>query len=299
MKHFELKEKVPVNGFEGWYTRFTDEDKNINIAVIFAKTTYHKDPHGFIQIYDGIRKNNDYFRFDLSEFKATDEGVFLKDNHLSLTQMSIDVGDYQFQISWSKPVQNTYKSAMGFLERLPLETFQEVVLMQASFQGTFSYQDKALKVQGKAYMEKTYGRKFPRTWFWLQANHFREPSLSISMSGGHVPTLFLRPFGFFVLLYTADKTYRFATYNLARFKYRVLRDAYIMEVKKGRYYLHVEVRNHAPVTLVGPKDQGDMSLPVYECINATTTITLQKNKKTILHDTSEWAGFEWMMKGAS
>jgi hypothetical protein len=71
-----------------------------------------------------------------------------------------------------------------------------------------------------------------------------------------------------------------------------------MRVKKGRLTLTVKVYDHQPVELVGPKDAGDMSLPVYECINANTTITLQKNKQIILSDKSLYAGFEWMMKGA-
>lgn len=298
MKHFELKDKVKKNGFEGWYTRLTDPSKGVNIAVIFAKTTYHKDPHGFIQIYDGTLKVNHYFRYSLSDFKATDDGVYLNDNHLSLKAMQITAGDYAFDITFAKPVQNTYKSAMGFLEKLPLETFQEVVLMQAEFKGTFSFQGHTQPLTGKSYMEKTYGKKFPKTWFWLQANHFHDQALSISMSGGHVPTLFLRPFGFFVLLYTKDKTYRFATYNFSRFKPFVHDDHVEMSVKKGRLTLTVKVYDHQPVELVGPKDAGDMSLPVYECINAKTTITLQKNKQIILSDESLYAGFEWMMKGA-
>jgi hypothetical protein len=298
MKHFELKDKVKKNGFEGWYTRLTDPTKGVNIAVIFAKTTYYKDPHGFIQIYDGTLKVNHYFRFLLSDFKATEDGVYLKDNHLSLKTMTIKAGDYAIDVHFAKPVQNSYKSAMGFLEKLPLETFQEVVLMQAEFKGTLIFKGQTQTLIGKSYMEKTYGKKFPKTWFWLQANHFHDSALSISMSGGHVPTLFLRPFGFFVLLYTQDKTYRFATYNFSRFRSSVHDDHVEMRVKKGRLTLTVRVYDHHPVELVGPKDAGDMSLPVYECINANTKITLEKNKKVIFSDESRYAGFEWMMKGA-
>jgi len=297
MKHFELKEKVPHNGFEGWYTRITDPKKGVNIAVIFAKTTYHKDPHGFIQIYDGTEKTNDYFRFDLTAFKATDEGVYLNNNHLSLQKMHIQAGSYDLDVTFSKPVHNAYKSAMGFLEKLPLETFQEVVLMEANFDGTLTFKGEKKTIQGKAYMEKTYGKKFPKTWFWLQANHFSKKGLALSMSGGHVPTLFFRPFGFFVLISTPDKVYRFATYNFAKFKSATNGDKVIFNIKKGRYHLTVEVTDHQPIKLVGPKDQGDMSLPVYECINAKTTLTLKKSNQVILEDASMYAGFEWMMKG--
>lgn len=298
MKHFALKDKVPHNGFEGWYTRITDVDHHINIAVIFAKTTYHRDPHGFIQIYDGHRKTNDYFRYELADFKATDEGVYLKDNHLSLHHMNIQAGDYHLDIAFSKPIHNQFKSAMGFLEKLPLETFQEVVLMEAEFTGWVKLSKQETHVQGKAYMEKTYGKKFPKTWFWLQANHFSTRGLALSMSGGHVPTLFFRPFGYFVLLSTPHKVYRFATYNLARFKSHEDGPKVIFNIKRGAYHLLIEVTDHQPIELVGPKDHGEMNLPVYECINAKVKLVLKKSNQIILEDESSYAGFEWMMKGA-
>lgn len=298
MKHFALKEKVPVNGFEGWYTRITDVDHDINIAVIFAKTTYHRDPHGFIQIYDGHRKTNQYFRYQLADFKATDAGVYLKDNHLSLRQMNIHAGDYHFDIEFSKPIHNQFKSAMGFLEKLPLETFQEVVLMEAQFSGRVVISQQETEVQGKAYMEKTYGKKFPKTWFWLQANHFLTRGLALSMSGGHVPTLFFRPFGFFVLISTPQKVYRFATYNLARCQSYEDDAKVIFDIKRGAYHLHLEVTDHQPIALVGPQDHGEMNLPVDECINAKVKLILKKFNRIILEDSSSYAGFEWMMKGA-
>ena len=56
------------------------------------------------------------------------------------------------------------------------------------FSGTLSIDGKALDLEGgRAYVEKDWGSKFPKTWVWIQANHFEAPE----NSNGAVGTLML------------------------------------------------------------------------------------------------------------
>ena len=34
---------------------------------------------------------------------------------------------------------------------------------------------------GKGYIEKDWGRNFPKNWIWAQSNHFQESELSLSL----------------------------------------------------------------------------------------------------------------------
>lgn len=296
MGHFALKSKVKTNGFEGWYVRFTDSLVGFNTSLIFAHTTDQSDPHAFIQVFDGVQKTNAYHRFSPDDFHFQDNVVYIGENHLSLQDVHVKVKDFDLTATFESHAYNQAKSAMGFLEKLPLETFQEVVIMHAHFKGTAAHQNSVSEISGNTYMEKTYGKKFPKTWFWVQANHFAAP-VSLSMSGGHVPTFFWRPFGFFVLLYTAEKNYRFATYNFARIRIQDADGVYTFTVKKWALTLTVTVRQHDPTLLVGPKDGGEMSLDVYESIAADVHMTLKKWGKTVLEAKSPYGGFEYMMKG--
>jgi hypothetical protein len=297
MKHFSYQGKVKKNGFEGWYTRFTDPIKGVNMAIIMALTTFEEDPHAFIQVFDGQQKTNQYFRFPLDQFQVSDDFIKIESSILSKDQLRLDLKAIQIDLTFKDHQDNPYKSAMGFLEKMPLETFQEVVTLVSDFEGVIHLKNEPISISGRSYMEKTYGRKFPKEWFWLQANHFREESLSFSLSGGHVPTLKFRPFGFFILIYFNQKTYRFATYNFAKLNYKQTLDATEFIIKKGRYTVILTVSNHEPTELVGPLDKGEMTLPVYESISSTVTFVLKDKETTLIRDTSPYAGFEYMMKG--
>lgn len=296
MGHFALKSKVKTNGFEGWYVRFTDPQHALNTSLIFAHTTDETDPHAFIQVFDGVKKVNTYHRFDAHAFRFQNDVVHIGKNRLSMQDVYLEVPELTLKATFKKPVFNREKSAMGLLEKLPLETFQEVVIMGAQFTGTLTSQGRSKSITGKTYMEKTYGKKFPRTWFWVQANHFSK-RLYLSMSGGHVPTLKFRPFGFFVLLYTTTKSYRFATYNLSKIDIQETEGSYIFTVRKRALSLSVTVTHHTPTVLVGPTDGGKMVLDVLESIDAHVHIRLSHKNRLIVEAESPYGGFEYMMKG--
>ncbi len=297
MGHFALKSKVKTNGFEGWYLRLNDPSIGFNMALIFAHTTNEDDPHAFIQLFDGTLKTNTYLRFDADAFRFHNDTVWIAGNELSVSHVHLDTDLLKLDAQFENPVYNAEKSAMGLLEKFPLETFQEVVIMDGVMRGEATLYGVKKNLSGTLYMEKTYGQKFPKTWFWVQANHFDIPGVSLSMSGGHVPTIKFRPFGFFALLYTPEANMRFATYDLSRIHIDHTPELTRFTVRKRFSTLIVDVTRHAPTELVGPTDGGAMTLPVYESITAHVTLTYKRRNKTILSAKSALAGFEYMMKG--
>lgn len=219
MKRFALQNKKKHNYFEGWYVRVFDAGANINLALIFAKTHFHKDPHAFIQIFDGTAGTNRYLRLPIDAFNYQDETVMIGKQTLSPSHIHISEQDVSIDVQIIQPVDLGDKSAMGPLLALPLECYQEVIFMDARLRGTVRFGSKTYHLeQAQSYMEKTYGRKFPVRWFWLQANRF-DQNVSISLAGGKVPTLFFKKFGFFMILRLQEKTHLFATYNFAKLKF--------------------------------------------------------------------------------
>lgn len=297
MKRFALQDKRKRNYFEGWYVRILDQAQGLNVALIFAKTHFHKDPHAFLQIFDAVAGTNRYLRFPLASFSFEDGCVRIGEQTLSPEHIHVSEADVSVTLTISNPVELGKKSAMGPLLALPLECYQEVIYMAARVAGSVRLGTKTITIEnGQSYMEKTYGRRFPKRWFWLQANRFDE-QVAISLAGGKVPTLLFKKFGYFFILHLPQKTLVLATYNFARLKFSEQADGTIwFSLKKGRYKIHMVARQIHPVVLVGPQKHGEMTLDVPESLESTVHLEVYDRHKLIYEGFSEAAGFEWMYK---
>ena len=162
MKPLVLNLKKTHNNFEGFYIRIINNDQNINHAFIFAKTHYEKDPHAFIQIFDGIKKTNLYLRFPIDAFKSEEGIISIASNTLSLDKLTINHPSIRAEIKLKNHDFLTQKSAMEPLKHLPLECFQEVIYLNAIAEGRIFIKDTIIDFKGTSYMEKTYGRRFPK-----------------------------------------------------------------------------------------------------------------------------------------
>ena len=297
MKLFNPVLKKTNNVFEGWYIRVLDETQDINYAFIFAKTHYEKDEHAFIQLFDGVKKTNTYLRFPIESYQFKDGTVHIASNTLSVDKLIINHPTLRVDLTIdSHDIQN-FKSAMGPLKILPLECYQDVVYMHALVHGRLIVNQTIKDINGTSYMEKTYGRRFPKRWFWLQSHTFKDhKTLRMSLAGGSMPTLKWSKFGFFLIIHYEQKRYRFATYNLAKIKIKETMDAVIFTITKGRYEIILKARQTKTTKLLGPADYGDMILDVFESINASIELTFKENGKTLISDQTNQAGFEWMYK---
>ncbi len=298
MKTFKYQNKRDKNYFEGWYLRFTNSQTNDNYAVIFALTKSLDDPHSFIQVFHQDDDKCEYLRFSLNDF-SYDFGsntVRIKNNYLSLNELHVE-GNQQIDISLKNhsflKVGNNNKSAMSYLRHFPLECFQEVIYLDAEFSGTIK-KGNEINISGKAYLEKTYGNNFPSKWVWLQSNHNLENSFSFSV--GKVPFHFLKINGFFLLLQTKDKYYRFSTTNLSTIKVEPFKGGVVVIIRRGFYKVKIHANMLKSTKLVGPSKGGVMSLTVNESLQSTARIKLYKFNKLIFDELFENVGFENMYK---
>ncbi len=294
MNRFGFKDKHSLNYFEGWYTRVTDTSKKMNYAFIFALTYNEEDPHAFIQIFDGTKGDNAYHRFHIEEFFFSDNTVNIGKNILSERLLKVDIKGFQALFRLDNRLNSGRKSAMGFLRFLPLECYQEVVFMEARAKGTLRKNGVTKKLEGQSYMEKTYGRRFPMRWFWLQANHFSDDKLTLSMAGGNMPVFRFSPFGFFVLLVYDNKAYRFSSYNLASLRKKRTGSHVHIVVQKGFLTLDIDVELGPSTRLEGPGEKARMDLAVYESLNSILQLTLKRRGKVIVRASSAHVGSEWM-----
>ena len=299
MNTFEYKNKKNKNYFEGWYLRVTDEAKDVNLAFIFAVTKDIDDPHAFIQVYDGIALTSKYYRFEIEDFKYLKDTVYIKDNYLSLENMYLKVDDIEININIENIVKLKRKrknsSAMSYMVKFPLECFQEVNIIDGYFNGELILKNETKYIEGKVYLEKTYGNKFPQKWIWIQSNHFNKAA-ALTFAYGKVPFLRWKVNGFFSILKFNGKEYRFASYNLARIKINKTSETQVEIILKRRFHkLIINAKMIKPVKLVGPLENGKMNLEVFESINSLATLTFYRGRKVLFDTMGRNVGFELMI----
>lgn len=289
MKLFAYQNKKAKDYFEGWYFRFTTN--NTNYAVIFAITKNQKDPHAFIQLFKDSMKECEYLRFDTNEFQYDSElsRVSIGKNHLSTTDVKIDENSLKLELDFvdKKTLYDiaSKKSAMGYLSNVPLQCFQEIIYLDGSAKGTLNGES----IEGKIYIEKTYGSRFPVQWIWLQSNHSNKGS-QISFSVGLIPLLGVLTKGFLCVLNTGDEFYHFYTGNRSRVD--IKKDRLI--IKKGKLTLIIIPSKSKTIKLAGPAKKAEMIVEVYETLNTKATVKLFKEETLLFEDTYTNVGYENM-----
>ncbi len=282
-KGFPFARKRKRNYFEGWYVRIHNEKRNL--AAIFALTYDQTDPHAFLHFFDGEAGWVKYRRFPLEAFKAGADYVRIGPNILTPFSLAIEDSALSARVAFSART-DPGKSAMGPLHYLPLQCYQDVLMLDATATGTVD----ARPFEGAAYLEKTYGRAFPRRWFWLQANAFPEGA-ALSTAGGTMPFLSYEPFGFFALFTHNGRHYRFSTYNRARFS----SGEGWMECSRGGLSLALSLQSGRRVTLRGPAAGGKMNRDVEESLEAVVQAVLKKDGRVLYRGASPRGGLEWML----
>lgn len=284
MYTFKYKNKKDKNYFEGYYFRITNND--INIAVIFAITKNEEHPHSFIQIFKEGMDKCIYKEFNTEDFTFKDNTIYIKDNYLSTNKAYINIDTFNIDVSFKSTVSHS-KSAMGFLEKAPLDCFQEVVFLDGIFEGTVCNQSHT----GKIYIEKTYGNKFPIKWIWIQSNHSNHNS-QLSFSVGYIPFIKKSFKGYLLLLKTPNKTYHFRSLDCSSLK---IKDNTLI-LKKWNTKVRIEFEVGQTIELVGPTIKAKMDIPVYESLTGTASIKVFHKHKLVFEDSYTKVGLEHMMQ---
>lgn len=291
MKHFLLKNKKPHSYFEGYYVRFHHDQWSY--AFILAVSKHPADRHAFLQIFDGKHHQNTYIRYDVNSFYDDGKTIHLGPNRLSAQKLLIDTDDLKLKATF-EDIITPDKSAMGFFRFLPLECFQEVLMLDGKLQGELTLKQNSYTFTATCYLEKTYGKQFPKRWFWIQANHFDGP-ISLSTGGGDMPlpASNRHKFGFYIFLRVGDKIHRFGTFNRAKIKIENI-PPYELIVSKGPYRIKMNLKPGKTTLLKGPHKGGKMTLDVAESLEAVIRLRLYRHQDLLLDVTSRNTAMEWM-----
>ncbi|MBN2464266.1 hypothetical protein JXD38_01395 [candidate division WOR-3 bacterium] len=272
--------------FEGWYFKCVSPAGDAVYAVIPGISLgAGGESHAFIQILDGLKRTSSYHRYELSEFVAARDrfDVRIGASRFSLDRINIDIatdvpikGELRFRDVHPWPVSPLSPGIMGWYALVPaMECYHGVLSFNHRIEGRLAVAGQSIDfTEGKGYIEKDWGRSFPKAWVWTQSNHFNEPDACLTASLARIPWLGSSFTGHIIGLWLRGRLYRFATYTGARVsRLEISPDTVILMVEDRRYALEIRCRRQEGGVLAAPRE-GAMTGRIVEAMTATMEVCL-------------------------
>ncbi len=289
--------------FEGWYIKCLSDDLSTSIAFI-PGISLSDDSHSFIQINTSGHKTEyikfpiDAFQYETDRFAVGIDNNYFSDRgiHLDFEQDGISLqGDLIFEDRHPFPSHFMSPGIMGPFTYAPfMECYHGVVSMHHRIRGIVRFNDREYGFDnGIGYIEKDWGRSFPSSWIWMQANPFQTSDSSFMLSVAKVPWMGMRFTGIAGFLSYDNTVYRFATYLGHKLKLLKQHDWGVdIMISNRKQDLHLQAELGEGGGLFAPV-KGNMKRQMKESLNSTLHVELRDKKNNLLfNDTSHIAGLE-------
>lgn len=282
--------------FEGWYFKLVDAAKQQRLAVIpgVIRNPQGGEPsHCFVQVLDGTTGRATYHRYPLEAFEAARDAfdVRVGPNRFAGEGISLDIDDAQRSlkgqvhfaplVGW--PVSVASPGAMGWFAWMPfMQCYHGVLGFDHALEGVLTLDGRAMEwAGGRGYIEKDWGRSFPKAYIWMQCNHYDRPGSSLMLSVADVPWLGFSFRGIIAGLWHAGALHRLTTYRGARLEALEIAGQQVRVVLRDlRYRLEVlATRNTVGEALLGPSGVG-MSVRVPESLLGEVAVKLWELGRT-------------------
>lgn len=289
--------------FEGWYLRHISADRNHQLVVIPGVSYESETSHAFIQIIAGPPMKSYYIRFNISDFQfsETEFSIKIGPNSFSKKGIHLNIETEELNLKADITYGNFMRidrsflnpNIMGYFAYFRfMECYHGLISLNHTLTGHIELNSSIIIYnQGIGYIEKDWGRSFPKKYVWLQCNNFSS-DISLFSSIAHIPFLGTHFLGFLSVIKVGDIQYRFATYNGAKFKlFHTGKDKVSIEFYKGKNKLVIDAFNKRGPVLKAPK-QGIMADEIRETLQGKLNISLFSAEKLVLSDIGVNAGIE-------
>jgi len=299
------------NYFEGWYYKMVSPDGKCSVALIPGISLTKQYSHAFIQVFvtfADVDLKTIYLEFDKNNFYVNDSPFELYIQQNIFTEQGVDVcienndlniqGKLTFSGNTKIETSMLSPSIMGFFSFFTfMECYHGVVSMSHQLEGNLNIDGKKVNFSGgKGYIEKDWGKSFPREYVWMQSNHFKNTGTSFMFSEAIIPFKAFKFNGLIVNLIIDKQEYRFATYNGSKVSSKEIKSNSVCYViKKGNLKLIVEAVNEKTILLSSPKN-GAMIQSIKEGLSGLIKLQLFENNKLIYKESGIHAGLEIMMQ---
>lgn len=287
--------------FEGWYFKVVSSDERHAMAFIPGISMDENGrQHAFVQVMDGKACRAQYHRFPADDFRPASRRfeVAVGNNTFSREKISLDLpgisGEISFQNTSPWPKMLGAPGIMGWYSFVPfMECFHGIVSLHHTLEGKLKIGKEEIDfTNGKGYIEKDWGRSFPRAYVWMQTNHFdAHDRASLIASVAHIPWLGSYFIGFISGFWLDGRLFRFATYTGAR-KFLTISDEQVELIFKNPKSELRLLAKQAPGTALRSPISGEMTGKINESLQAEIRTELLMNGRSIFEGTGKNAGLE-------
>ena len=298
--------------FEGWYYKMVDKNGKNVLAVIpgLARNEPSEDSHSFIQVLNGVSGAVQYHRFHVNEFSASksEHDVRVGQNRFRPGSIELNLDDKEgslngmlsFKALTPWPVTLLRPGYMGWYAFVPfMECYHGVLSFDHAVSGALTLNGKNIDFAGgRGYMEKDWGVSFPRSWIWMQSNHFEQAGVSFVMSIATIPWLGNYFTGFGGAFWNNGAFFPFTTWNGSRVKnLHIKEEETSFTVEHRKYRIGVRARGRDTGELLSPVF-GEMAGKVLESMKAQITLQFSvkegKSFREVFSGTGSFGGLEIM-----
>lgn len=296
--------------FEGWYFKMVDSTESNAYAVIpgVSISLDSLRSHAFIMFLDARAHRMYYFRYPLSDLKASE-----KDFELTIGESSFSIVDMKLNLekgenritahicftdTYPWPVKLLSPGVMGWYAFVPgMECYHGILSMDHSIEGFVEINGIKINLTGgRGYIEKDWGVSMPSSWIWMQTNHFDKKGVSLSGSIAKIPWFGNYFTGYIFGLLYDKKLYEFTTYSGAKVTELDVTDNNIrIRLENNAYILDIDSDRSEGLELPVPR-LGEMTGKVNESLRSSINVALlRKNDHcTIYLGTGRNAGLEFV-----
>lgn len=287
----------PAPYFEGWYFKAVFPGVG-SWALIPGVSLAPPNAHAFIQLIDGSTGSTTYESFLLEEFRHEPQpfAIRLGANRFSLQGLDVSLPGFRASLAIREPAfwpsRLLSPSSMGWYAFMRfMECYHGVIVMDAAVEGAVGGRPLA---GGRFYLEKDWGRSFPRAWVWMQTNTFvgHAQGVSLTCSVARVPFRGREFTGFIIGLLCPGALHRFTPYNGARLQEIVFDERAVQIVaRRGRWTVSLRAAREAGAVLASPV-AGAMQGRIEETLRAQVDVELSQAGRAVFRGRGTDAGLE-------
>jgi hypothetical protein len=299
-----------MNGslFEGWFYKLVDAGRR-NVVAVIPGIFFGKDPadtHAFIQILDGTNHVSTYHRYPVSDFHASRKTLRMTigSNRFGKDFIDLDIRsadrsirgrlDFLSLTAWRTRLWSP--GVMGWYTFVPfMECNHGVISLDHEIRGSLSLDGRSVAFDGgRGYIEKDWGRSFPRDYVWIQSNHFEQTGASLMASVATIPWRNGEFQGFIIGLRVEGRLFRFATYTGASMRRLHVSDQTVeIEVSDRRYRLEIRALRADAGLLHAPYSSAMVSRIAESLASAVEVrLSLISGGASLFHGTGDPAGMD-------
>lgn len=273
------------NRFEGWY--FKHQKGPETLALIAGRA----GDGAFLQAV--TREGACRVRYPVSAYRRG-KSLRLADCRFSRDGISLSVSGGDLELTGRlrygglSPVRG---SIMGPFRFLPMQCRHEIVSMNHDVAGKIRLNGKEFDFTGgKGYIEGDSGRSFPKSYTWVQCNHFAG-NCSIMASAAQIPFAWSWFWGCICVVWLDGVEYRLATYRGAQIKRRD--EGQLLLVQKD-LSLNVLFPHPPCGYALDAPNRGRMKRIVREAPCTTARFEFRRGDRVLFREESPFASYEYV-----